>query len=164
MAKDWTSGAAKWAAVFCLGGFSAMGVAWSLWGGGAHAVEVRERAIPVVAPAPPAPTAMVLPAAPDVSAPAAQPQAGEFPPAPVAQEATLAAPRAETQSLTRTININTASAAELELLPGIGPAMAARIIEHRTSIGRFRTVDELDDVRGIGPKTLAKLRPLVRVE
>lgn len=61
------------------------------------------------------------------------------------------------------VNLNTASAAELETLPGIGPALAGRIIDHRAAIGRFRSVDELDDVSGIGPATLQRLRPLVTV-
>lgn len=62
------------------------------------------------------------------------------------------------------ININTATAAELELLPGIGPSLAQRIIDYRAKTGRFRTVAELDKVKGIGPKTIEKLRPLVTVE
>jgi len=70
----------------------------------------------------------------------------------------------EAPAAVRKININTASAAELELLPGIGPALAGRIIEYRSGSGPFRTVDQLDDVKGIGPRTLEKLRPLVRVE
>lgn len=61
------------------------------------------------------------------------------------------------------VNLNTASAAELETLPGIGPALAGRIIDHRAAIGRFRSIDELDDVPGIGPTTLQKLRHLVTV-
>jgi len=62
------------------------------------------------------------------------------------------------------VNLNTASASELELLPGIGPALAARIIEYRRTNGAFRNVDGLDEVKGIGPRTLEKLRPLVTVE
>jgi competence protein ComEA len=58
---------------------------------------------------------------------------------------------------------NSASAADLELLPGIGPSLALRIVLDRTEHGRFHTLDELLRVRGIGPATLAKLRPLLRV-
>jgi len=54
-------------------------------------------------------------------------------------------------------SLNTASRAELEALPGIGPALAARIEARRP----FRRVEELDAVKGIGPKKLAALRPLV---
>lgn len=61
------------------------------------------------------------------------------------------------------ININMASAAELEELPGIGPAMAQRIITARGQLGGFRTIEQLLDVKGIGEKTLAKLRPYIRL-
>jgi|SRR5262245_3518520 len=64
----------------------------------------------------------------------------------------------------RTLNINRASAAELELLPEVGPALAARIVEYRDEHGPFLSVDELDRVKGIGPKTLAKIGPVVTVE
>jgi competence protein ComEA len=60
--------------------------------------------------------------------------------------------------------VNTATQAELESLPDIGPALARRIIEFRTSKGPFRRVDELDNVSGIGPRTLERLRPLVTTE
>jgi competence protein ComEA len=62
------------------------------------------------------------------------------------------------------VNVNTATAAELELLPGIGPALAAAIIEYRTSNGPFTTVEELMDVPGIGPAKLEQMRALVTVE
>lgn len=65
--------------------------------------------------------------------------------------------------LTGTININTATAAELELLPGIGPALAKRIIDDRETIGAYTSVDQLDRVTGIGPKKLEKIKPLARV-
>lgn len=61
------------------------------------------------------------------------------------------------------ININTASAEELTQLPGIGPALAARIVEYRVQKGRFSTLDELKNVKGIGPKKFEKLRPYIRL-
>ncbi|MBI5472675.1 MAG: helix-hairpin-helix domain-containing protein [Ignavibacteriae bacterium] len=62
------------------------------------------------------------------------------------------------------ININTATREQLELLPGIGPALADRILVYRKSIGRFRSVDQLLNVKGIGKKSLARLRPHVYVK
>lgn len=60
------------------------------------------------------------------------------------------------------IDLNTASAAELQTLSGIGPSLAGRVIAHRETTP-FTTVDELTDVRGIGPKTLAAIRSQVTV-
>lgn len=62
------------------------------------------------------------------------------------------------------INLNTATAAQLEALPGIGPALAQRIVEYRQMHGRFQSVDELLEVRGIGPKRLENIRPYVVVK
>ncbi len=62
-----------------------------------------------------------------------------------------------------TVNLNTADAATLETLPGVGPVMAQRILAWRTEHGRFSSVDELGEVSGVGEKTLARLRPLVAV-
>ena len=61
------------------------------------------------------------------------------------------------------VDLNVATAAQLDALPGIGPATAAAIVEYRTRHGRFVTVDELVEVRGIGEAKLAALRPRVRV-
>jgi competence protein ComEA len=61
------------------------------------------------------------------------------------------------------ININTASAAELDALPGIGAVLAQRIIDDRQANGPYASVDDLERVRGIGPALLASLRPLVTV-
>jgi competence protein ComEA len=76
-------------------------------------------------------------------------------------------PSSASQSVARAptglININTATAAELEELPGIGPSYAKGIIDYRTQNGPFVRVDDLDKVKGIGPKTLEKLRPLVTI-
>jgi competence protein ComEA len=61
------------------------------------------------------------------------------------------------------VNLNTATVAQLETLPGVGPAMAARIIEHRQKNGPFKKVEELMNVKGIGEKNFLKLKPLVTV-
>ncbi|TCJ17325.1 helix-hairpin-helix domain-containing protein [Rubrobacter taiwanensis] len=57
------------------------------------------------------------------------------------------------------VRINTATSEELQELPGIGPALAERIIEYRQTHGAFRSLEELENVSGIGPKTLEKIRP-----
>jgi len=56
------------------------------------------------------------------------------------------------------ININMASAVEFENLPGIGPALARRIVEDREQRGAFRSVEDISRVKGIGEKKLAKFR------
>jgi competence protein ComEA len=61
------------------------------------------------------------------------------------------------------VNINTADAAALDALPGVGPATAAAILEHRSKIGSFTSVDQLLDVPGIGEAKLEALRDLVTV-
>jgi competence protein ComEA len=62
------------------------------------------------------------------------------------------------------ININTADQATLESLPGIGPAIAQRIIEYRQSQGRFQRIEDLMEVSGIGPATFDKVRELITTE
>lgn len=55
------------------------------------------------------------------------------------------------------VNLNTASQAEIESLPGVGPALATRIIDGRP----YQSLEDLDRIRGVGPKMLERLRPLV---
>lgn len=62
------------------------------------------------------------------------------------------------------INVNTADRTELLQVPGVGPHMADAILTHRNTFGPFTTLDELDGVKGIGGKTLDKLRPWLHVE
>lgn len=61
------------------------------------------------------------------------------------------------------LDLNSATAEQLEALPGLGPAKARAIVDDRTKNGPFGSVDELDRVKGIGPKNIDKLRPLVAV-
>jgi competence protein ComEA len=61
------------------------------------------------------------------------------------------------------VNVNSASAVDLEALPGIGEVIAQAIVDYRTENGPFATVDELLDVSGIGDATLAEIRDLVTV-
>jgi comEA protein len=66
-------------------------------------------------------------------------------------------------AVTGRVNINTAGFAELTRLPGIGPAMAERIINYRQENGPFRRVEDIVKVRGIGPARLEQLRELIEV-
>ncbi len=62
-----------------------------------------------------------------------------------------------------TVPINAADAADLQHLPGVGPATAQKIIDYRKAHGGFQSVDELEEVKGIGPKTLAKMKPFIKL-
>jgi competence protein ComEA len=61
------------------------------------------------------------------------------------------------------LDLNTATSADLQKLPGIGPALADRIIEYRQKNGSFKKVEELMNVQGIGEKSFLRLKPLVSV-
>ena len=61
------------------------------------------------------------------------------------------------------VNLNLATETDLDSLPGVGPVMAGRIIAWRESNQRFHSIEELQEVPGIGPKVFANLKPLVRI-
>ena len=61
------------------------------------------------------------------------------------------------------VNINTAPADQLEGLPGVGPKMAARIVEYRQKNGGFKKIEELMNIKGIGEKSFLKLKPQITV-
>jgi competence protein ComEA len=62
------------------------------------------------------------------------------------------------------VNLNTATAAQLDTLPGVGPGTASAILRVRVRLGRFKSVEDLREVPGIGPKRFARLRPLLSVD
>ncbi len=66
-----------------------------------------------------------------------------------------------TKGIPKDININTADKEQLILLPGIGPVTAEAILAYRKDNGNFKSVDELTKVKGIGDKTLVKLKPFL---
>ena len=66
-------------------------------------------------------------------------------------------------SLPGPINLNSATAADLEKLPGVGAAMAARILEYRQKSGGFKKIEELMNIQGIGERNFLRLKPLVTV-
>jgi competence protein ComEA len=134
----------------------------------------------------PPPAPLVVAAAPPVSVPEFSHQAVESAPVPTppvaekqeqapAQEEparpTRAAsteqpaegPPAVRTSESRRVDLNRATVAELEGLPGIGPKLAQRVVDHRTSRGPFHKVEDLQQVKGIGRKKFDRLRPFVLV-
>ena len=79
-------------------------------------------------------------------------------PAASAAQAKASTPSAKPAASSVIVNINTATAAEFEALPGIGAKTAARIVEYRQKNGPFKKVEELMNVRGLGEKNFLKLK------
>ncbi|WP_412062008.1 ComEA family DNA-binding protein [Rubrivirga sp. IMCC45206] len=144
--------------------------------GGAVALHLQGRVQPVPADLYAAADAAFATAAADTTAPPAAPlalaapaaeseSAGDSAAAEVAEAAVerAAAPRRSGKPPPVPTNVNTASEADLQRLPRIGPALAGRIVEYRRAHGPFRSADQLAEVRGIGPKTVEQLRPWVRL-
>ena len=79
-------------------------------------------------------------------------------------EKAASAPRARTTATaTAPVNLNAASVAQLQTLPGVGSSTAQRILEHRQKNGPFKKIEELMNVKGIGEKSFLKLKPLITV-
>jgi competence protein ComEA len=76
----------------------------------------------------------------------------------------MAAPADDGPPLTGVVNLNTATAEELQLLPGVGASRAQAVIELRKQRGGFKSVEELKDVKGIGDTALERMRPYVRLD
>ena len=70
----------------------------------------------------------------------------------------------DVELLNEKLNINTATSQELQLLPGIGPQLARRIVAHRQTHGLFSSPSQITEVRGIGEKTLQRITGLITVE
>ena len=158
-------GPAKWAAVVVLALAMAAIAAWALAHPrpAMHLTQVPPVPAPAPAPAASADAAVVAPestaAEPSKAAePAAEPKVESPPPA---REPARTKP---VPAAAMGLNINTATQAQLELLPGVGPALAQRIIADREKNGRYTAIEQLDRVKGIGPKTIEKLRPYIRVD
>ena len=69
----------------------------------------------------------------------------------------------KTAAVDAPVNLNTASAAQIATLPGVGPKAAERIVEYRQKNGGFKKIEELMNVKGIGEKSFLKLKPLITV-
>jgi competence protein ComEA len=92
------------------------------------------------------------------------PAQGEVAPGPPAGAAAAPGAAGSTNAgVAGTVNLNTATVAELDTLPRIGPAMAQRILDYRAAEGRFASIEDLQNVTGIGDKTFAALKDLISV-
>lgn len=179
---------ARWAAAGFIGGASLVGMLWTILGRApgvvppvpASVTQQAEPAGPVAWRSPLPDTtpestrrtvAEQAPASPEVSRPEPavptpeQAAPSEPPIADPAPYATIPAP-SPTQSPGQPdrLNINSASASELELLPRIGPTLAGRIIEYRETHGPIRSLTQLMEVRGIGVRTVEQLEPYIRFD
>lgn len=137
----------RWGLLLCCAGFLlfGLGLYFGRTTGGTVLYQRPAAASSVAAEAPEAPEA---------------PETPEAPEEPDAPEETATEP----DGMASRVNLNTADAAALESLPGIGPALAQRIIDYRTANGPFQTTAEIQDVRGIGAGIYAKIKDSITVE
>lgn len=137
----------RWGLLLCCAGFLlfGLGLYFGRTTGGTVLYQRPAAASSVAAEAPEAPE---------------EPEAPEAPEEPAAPEET----ETEPEGMASRVNLNTADAAALESLPGIGPALAQRIIDYRTANGPFQTTAEIQDVRGIGAGIYAKIKDSITVE
>lgn len=144
----------RWGLLLCCAGFLlfGLGLYFGRTTGGTVLYQRPAAASSVAAEAPEAPE---------------EPEAPEAPEEPAAPEKTETAPEeteTEPEGMASRVNLNTADAAALESLPGIGPALAQRIIDYRMANGPFQTTAEIQDVRGIGAGIYAKIKDSITVE
>jgi competence protein ComEA len=66
-------------------------------------------------------------------------------------------------STSEKVNLNTATIEELQAIPGIGPAMAKRVVEYRAKVGKFTKIEDILNVKGIGEKTFQKMKDRLTV-
>lgn len=92
------------------------------------------------------------------------PAIGEEPPVNTPGSGLTSGPASSKPGSTGKVNINSASAQELDVLPGIGPTLAGRIIEYRTSNGAFARIEDINEVSGIGDKKFADIKDLITVQ
>jgi len=78
--------------------------------------------------------------------------------------AIFAAENPAANKVIETIHLNEATAEQLQVLPGVGPALSERIVLYRTEHGPFRSVDQLTEVKGVGEAKLAKFRDQLRID
>lgn len=93
----------------------------------------------------------------------AVPETGESVTAAAAGGTVFGPPAAGSSGSSGKVNINTAGAAELETLPGIGPALAERIVTYRTEHGAFRSLEDIKNVSGIGEGRFAQIKERISI-
>lgn len=172
--EDWTYGPARWLGAGLLAGAAVVGIFWSI---SARRVDAEQQApVPVSAavraphnssqhePAKQTSAQLPVPAQPQPIVTQLAPRTPEAAPAATPTSVSAVSVPPAVASPSKLLNLNTATFQDLEGLPGIGPSLAARIIDDHAKNGRFKHIDDLDRVKGIGPKLLERIRPFVTAE